>query len=229
MKRYWIRIALAAMGIFVVGMLVVGAGRRGVERVKQIASQHTLNITPGVAPFQVDNRRLGTLTEVEMDPEASQGFPFMNLTVQLDSGLEVSGLNDCLILAGDAESLQDSRGLHCSGSISQDSLVKMGNVTFAPSGEVLGLFVPIAELAGQPWFHRGPRVTRVGKGATNEGSFSLQAGAAGAFMLIKDDKGRPIFQLNADSQGAYIQIRDSNGTEVVRFRADSQGVKGVVH
>jgi hypothetical protein len=104
----------------------------------------------------------------------------------------------------------------------------MGNVTFEPSGEVLALYIASSELAGKPWFNRGPGVTRVGKGPQGEGSFSLQAGAAGAFMLIKDDKGRPVFQLNADSQGAYIQIRDSNGAEVVRFRADSQGVEGVV-
>jgi hypothetical protein len=55
---------------------------------------------------------------------------------------------------------------------------------------------------------------------------SLAATAAGAFMLIRDEKGRPVFQLNADSTGAFIQIRDSNGKEVVRFRADSQGIKG---
>ena len=224
MKRYWIRITLGALGIFALGMVVVAAGRRGVDKVKQLATQHSLRLTPGVAPFLVDLRRLGTLTEVEVDPDHDGDFPFINLTVELDPDIAMAGLDDCLLVASDAEALRGEKGLRCEQNVSRDSLVEMGAVTFEPSGEREGIYIPASEIGDNPWFSR---VTRVGSSSDSEGgSFNLRANAAGAFMLIKDDKGRPIFQLNADSQGAFIQIRDSNGKEVVRFRADSQGVVG---
>ena len=226
MKRYWTRIALTALAIFVVGMMVVSAGRRGVDKVKELAMQHTLRLSSGVAPFQVDNRRLGTLTQVQMDPDRSDRFPFINMTVELDPSLPTADLESCTLLASDMESLKSDRGLHCAEGISRDSLVQMGEVTFEPSGEAVGVYVPAGTLKDFPWFNHA-------KGSeappANQGGLSLSANAAGAFMLIKDEKGRPVFQLNADSQGAFIQIRDSNGKEVVRFRADSQGVQGHAH
>lgn len=228
MKRYWIRITLGALGIFALGMVVVAGGRRGVDKVKQLAAQHSVTLSPGVAPFLVDLRQLGSLTQVAVDPEQGTGFPFINLTVQLDSTADIDGLDECLLLASDVESLRADQGLRCAQGISRDSLVEMGAVTFEPSGETMSIFVPLSEVADAPWFSRITRRSQERRIDANEGSLDLQAGANGAFMLIKDDKGRPVFQLNADSQGAFIQIRDSNGKEVVRFRADSQGVVGRV-
>jgi hypothetical protein len=223
MRKYWIRIALTALGIFFVGMMIVSAGRRGVDRVKELAMHHTLRLTSGGAPFQVDTRRLGTLTEVQIDPDRSEKFPFINMTVELDPGLPMAGLDSCTLLASDMESLKSDRGLHCAEGISRDSVVQMGEVNFEPSGESVGIFIPAREVEDIPWFNNFRRDQPVRNSAAG---LSLSANAAGAFMLIKDDKGRPVFQLNADSSGAFIQIRDSNGKEVVRFRADSNGVQG---
>ena len=226
MKKYWIRIALTALGIFCVGMVIVSAGRRGVDKVKELAMQHTLRLSSGVAPFQVDTRRLGTLTEVEMDPDRSEGFPYINMTVELDPGIPTANLDSCILLASDMESIKSDRGLHCAEGVSRDSLVQMGEVNFEPSGESVGLYIPAAKLNEIPWFNH---VKKNDLPPAGQGGLSLQANAGGAFMLIKDDKGRPVFQLNADSNGAFIQIRDSNGKEVLRFRADSQGAQGRSH
>jgi hypothetical protein len=225
MRRYWIRIALGALGIFALGMVIVRAGRQGVDHVKQLATQHILNLTPGVAPFQVDTRRLGTLTEVEVDPDRSERFPFVELTVELDPAMGgTAGLSNCTLLATDTEAFKD-KGLRCVPGLSTDSLLEMGQVTFEPSGEVMAMYIPASNVKDFPWFQSSEAA---GSATSSGASFNLQANAAGALMLIKDDKGRPVFQLNADSQGAFIQIRDSNGKEVVRFRADSQGVVGRV-
>ena len=226
MKRYWTKIALTALVIFAVGMMIVSAGRRGVDKVKELALQHTLRLSSGVAPFQVDNRRLGTLTQVQMDPDRSDRFPFINMTVELDPNIPSADMDSCILLASDMESLKGDRGLHCAVGISRDSLVQMGLITFEPSEEEVGLYIPASKLREIPWFNH---FNESEAPPANQGGVSLQANAAGAFMLIKDEKGRPVFQLNADSQGAFIQIRDSNGREVVRFRADSQGVEGQAH
>jgi hypothetical protein len=232
MKRYWIRIALTACGIFVLGMVVVSAARRGVDHVKQAIDQQSFSFIPGEAPFQVDSHRLGTLTRVEVDPDLSQRFPFINLTVALDSTASTAALGGCTLVA-DGES-PNGAGLRCVAGLSPDSLVQMGDVTFEPGGEVVAIFLPSNQLPEIPWFrpaagnHAAPPAPSesMSLAAMSESSLSLTATAAGALMLIKDDKGRPVFQLSADSQGAFIQIRDSNGKEVVRFRADSQGIKG---
>ena len=229
MKKYWIRIALTALGIFAVGMVIVSAGRRGVDRVKELALQHTLRLSSGVAPFQVNDRRLGMLTQVQMDPDRSDAFPYINMTVTLDSGVTAADLGSCILLASDMDSIKRDRGLHCAEGVSRDSLVQMGEVTFEPSGESVGMYIPQSKLQEIPWFNhfKASEASRArGRSRDSQGGMSFQANAAGAFMLIKDDKGRPVFQLNADSGGAFIQIRDSNGKEVVRFRADSQGVEG---
>jgi hypothetical protein len=222
MKRYWTRITLGALGIFALGMVVVRAGRQGVEHIKQHVMHQTVRLDGHVAPFQVDNRRLGMLTEVQMDPERSEQFPFVNLTVLLDSSLGTANLGDCVLLARDLESLDSENGLHCAVGVSRDSLVQMGMVTFEPSEETVGIYLPASDLEAIPFFRNaGRRSNLPDKG---QGGLNLQADASGAFMLIKDEKGRPIFQMNADSGGAFIQIRDTNGKEVMRFRADSQGV-----
>ena len=226
MKKYWTRIALTALAIFVVGMMVISAGRRGVDKVKQLALQHTLRLSSGVAPFLVDTLRLGTLTEVEMDPGRSEKFPFINMTVELDPSVPAADLGSCTLLASEMESLKSDRGLHCAEGVSRDSLIQMGEVNFEPSGEMVALYVPAATVSRVSWFNH---FNATEAPPVKEGGLSLQANGAGAFMLIKDDKGRPVFQLNADSSGAFIQIRDSNGREVVRFRADSQGVQGTAH
>ena len=228
MKRYWVRIAAGAFLIFVVGMVVVNVGRRGVDHVKQHAMDQAFNLTPDVAPFQVGTRRLGALTRVSMEPQGTGGFPLFNLMVKLDSAIPASGLGDCLLLASDGDPA-GGHGLECVSGLSTDSLVEIGSVRFEPSGEVQSIYLPASQLEGKSWFQRVSRISRVGTTPRRERSFNLQADESGNFMLIMHEKARPVFQMNADSHGAFIQIRDSNGVDVVRFRADSQGVTGQIN
>jgi hypothetical protein len=228
MKRYWTRIGLGALGIFILGMLIVSAGRRGVDRVKELALEHSVRLPANFAPFRVDEHKLGSLTLVRMDPQPDRSFPYINLTVQSDPGADPASLGDCRLVATDEDALQGQGGLHCSESMSSDSMVEMGTVTFEPSGQVFPIYVPNTELSGKGWFSRRGHETSIAPATVSQdkGSVNLKADASGAFMLIRDERGKPVFQLNADSNGAFIQVRDSNGKEVLRFRADSQGVVG---
>ncbi len=212
MNRYWLRIALSALGIFVIGMVIVGAGRRGVSKVHQLAMDHTVTIPDNVAPFRVDGRRLGTLRRVSFSPRAGEGFPHVDLAVAVDSSLDLSALADCVLMAKDADQLRSEAGLHCGSTSDESGLVEMGAVTFEPGGQVLPIFGPARHPVAQP----------------HGVSVNLQADSVGAFMMIRDKNGRPVFQLNADSAGAFLLVRDSNGKEVVRFHADSLGVAGRV-
>lgn len=217
MNRYWIRIALSALGVFVIGMVIVSAGRRGVSKVRQFAMNQTVTLPNDVAPFRVDGRRLGTVRQVSFSPRDGESFPRVNLSVAVDSSVDMASLENCVLLARDAEQLQSETGLHCGSPSEQaaSNLVEMGLVTFEPGGEVLQIFVPSHRTVAQAPGARGALV-------------NLRADSAGAFMMIRDKNGRPIFQLNADSAGAFLLVRDSNGKEVVRFHADSLGMSGHV-
>jgi len=92
------------------------------------------------------------------------------------------------------------------------------------------LFVPESTMDHNNWLRllqsrRAPRAAAA-TAAPHHPSVQLEADSSKAFLMIRDEHGKPVFQLNADSNGAFIQVRDSNGQEVVRFKADSSGVRG---
>lgn len=217
MNRYWIRIVGTSLGIFVIGMVLVSAGRRGVSKVRQFAENQIVTLPAEAAPFRVDGRRLGTIHQVRFAPAGASGIPRVNLTVAVDSAADVSALMDCVLIAQNAEQLRSESGLRCasSGEESSSNLVEMGAVTFKPGGEVLQIFAP----SHDPVSHAS---------LSSRASVNLQADSVGAFMTIRDKNGRAVFQLNADSSGAFLLVRDSNGKDVLRFHADSLGVSGHV-
>jgi hypothetical protein len=229
MKAYWLRIAFGAVAIFAVGMVIMAFGRRGVGRMRQAIVNQSVNLGANGAPFRVQGRQIGRLSQVNVQPLTTQGFPHIELAVQLDPAVAAKELADCdLVVPADANQGPDTEGLRCLDSAEAESgtFVEVGQVRLEPSGETLQLYVPQSMLDHKNWFRwfRDPPAPRTP--ASHGASFQLQADSSKAFLMIRDEHGNPVFQLNADSDGAFIQVRDSNGQEVVRFKADSNGVKG---
>ncbi|MEP7327541.1 MAG: hypothetical protein ABI836_16440 [Gemmatimonadota bacterium] len=241
MKAYWIKIAFGACAIFAVGMVIMGMGRRGVSRVREAIVNQSISLGAQGAPFRVDGRQFGLLSLVNLQPIAKGGLPHVNLTVRLDPDLEsseLSRLKTCdLVASTDEGRISDSEGLRCvaASEAANSDLVEVGTVRLDPSGETLRLFVPQSTLDHSNWFHRFQNHSAPAAAAApaapvaSRANVQLQADSAGAFLMIRDEHGKPVFQLNADSNGAFIQVRDSNGQEVLRFQADAKGVKGNIH
>lgn len=231
MKGYWFRIGLGAFGIFVVGMVVMGFGRRSVSKVREALVNQSISLGADGAPFRLMGRQLGTLSQIQLTPVARDGIPHIELTVQLDSGVSASELANCILVASEEGPGSNVDGLRCLDASEAESgkFVEVGEVNLEPSGETLRLFVPEAVMAQDNWFRwfQGSHTPRVA--ASHPSSVQLQADSNAAFLMIRDEHGNPVFQLNADSQGAFIQVRDSNGEEVVRFEANAKGVKGNIH
>lgn len=234
MKAYWFRIAFGAVAIFVVGMVIMGFGRRGVSRVREAIVNQSISLGAQGAPFRVDGRQFGLLSLVNLQPVTRDGFPHVSLTVRLDPDIassELSRLKTCdLVASTDEAQISGSEGLRCldASETGNGDLVEIGTVRLDPSGETLRLLVPQSTLDHNDWFHRfrGGNTPAPRASSSNLPNVQLQADSGGAFLMIRDEHGKPVFQLNADSNGAFIQVRDSNGQEVVRFQADSKGVKG---
>lgn len=227
MKAYWTKIALGALGIFVLGMVLISAGRHGVEHAREAIQNSTLRLASADGPFLVDGRRLGKLSGLQVLPGESEGIPRIELAVHLDPNVVQADLGDCVLVVPENQKLGEN-GLQCmaSADAGQADLVQIGSVRIEPSGEVLSLEIPRSMLDGKDWAAHWRR-SRVAPHPA--AGFQLQADSSGAFMMIRDEHGKPVFQLNADSSGAFMQFRDSTGKEVFRFRADSTGVKGNIN
>jgi hypothetical protein len=227
MKGYWLKIAFGAVGIFLIGMVIVAAGRHGVEHVKETIALQTLSFQGNGAPLRVQGREVGQISKVQVKPLSEGGIPHVSLTVGLNPGFSPAEFTDCVLVAGEDFDPADNEGLTCldSSAANDDSLVDVGEVRLQPGGELIRLVALRSALEKQHWYRslRAPApAARHARGA----SFQLDADSSKAFMMIRDEHGNPVFQLNADSEGAFLQVRDSTGKEIVRFRADSTGVQG---
>lgn len=235
MKGYWFRIGFGALAIFAVGMVITGFARRGVSRVREAITGQSISLGANGAPFRLMGRQLGTLSRINLTPVARDGIPHIELTVNLDSGVAAREYADCQMVVSEGEGAGSHvDGLRCLDSSEAESgkFVEVGQVNLEPSGETLRLFVPQSTLEHNNWYswfqsRSAPRATHAPRApSASHPLVELQADSNAAFLMIRDEHGKPVFQLNADSQGAFIQVRDSNGQEVVRFEANSKGVKG---
>ena len=230
MKAYWLKIALGALGIFVVGMVIMGAGRRGVSKMREALVNQSISFGADGAPFRLMGRQIGTLSRVELTPVARDGIPHIQLSVKLDSEASAADFSECALVVSEEGPRPNVDGLRCLDSSEAESgrFVEVGQVNLEPSGESLRLFVPESTMDHNNWLRllQAGRAPRAAAAAPHHPSVQLEADSSKAFLMIRDEHGKPVFQLNADSNGAFIQVRDSNGQEVVRFKADSSGVRG---
>ena len=62
MQRYWLRIALGALAVFVLGMTAISIYRNGRAKVEELAnSADPITIPLAILPFQVDGDRMGRI------------------------------------------------------------------------------------------------------------------------------------------------------------------------
>lgn len=232
MNRYWLRIALGALGIFAVGMVVIGFTRRGVEKVRELAAQDHFSIPMAFLPFQLDGRRLGSLERVSVARSAEgqlEGFQFV---ARLDSGQAAPTAGNCLVGLPDVADLGGGAKFVCLAardSVS-GSYVPFGQVTFEPGGLERILYVPAEMTHGiqanvvAPVAQTPPVPTTASTVNINvpDPALHIRADSQGAHMDIQG-KGAGLFHLRADSTGARLVIRDSAGRIIMNLKADSTG------
>ena len=90
MRNYWMRIALGAAAIFVVGMIGVSLVRRGLGTVHGVVhGSGPISIPLAFIPFQLHGDKLGTLQRVTLQREAPNRVTSVELEVKLsDSSWE---------------------------------------------------------------------------------------------------------------------------------------------
>ena len=102
MSRYWMRIILGALAIFLVGTTLYYGARSGKRRVQQIAdSDAPITIPLAFIPFKVDGRELGTLSRLQILRSAPKQVEAVNFRVKLADSVGDEMLSRCILVAGD--------------------------------------------------------------------------------------------------------------------------------
>jgi hypothetical protein len=231
MRSLWTRIGLGALGVFLVGMLLLTLGRQArtaaAEAISSAMQSTPFSRMASAAmdlPFRLDGERLGTIRKAEIRRDVSGAVPEIDLTVELSNAGAEPQLGGCVLVPARERKFDFDSGFTCADGAISD-LVGVGHVRFTPGGLERPVMV-ISEVAadmrhGDP-FHATAdldgAVRLTARGEHGE-LVRLLADHHGANIKVNDEMGRALVRLFADSSGATIRVRDKQGRDVVRLDA----------
>jgi hypothetical protein len=110
MRNYWLRIALGALAIFVVGMIGVSLARRGMGHVRGVVEgSGPISFPLAFVPFKLDGQRLGSVDKVTLQRDAPKRISGVELQIKLRDSLVARGLEGCRLLANFEDRNPDAR------------------------------------------------------------------------------------------------------------------------
>jgi hypothetical protein len=224
MQRYWLRIALGALGIFVLGMAAISIYRNGVRKVETLAnSADPITIPLAILPFRLDGDQLGRIEQVQIRRESPKRVSGVGLVVKTqDSAAADAALSPCLLTIREEAVQQHGPTFHCATPADSlaDSLTVFGDVRFEPGGMMRAFFLPARVVA--EWREGRSELFSFDQDHPKRGSQRR------ATIRIGNDSGDALFELHADSTGARLRVRDDTGHDVMLLDADSTGARLMV-
>jgi hypothetical protein len=145
MRNYWLKIIAASIGIFAVGMLLIGGFRSLKSKVT-----HTLDSSDpipipliGLIPFRLDDAKLGSVSRVEFlrsDPEHISG---VRVVVKLADSVTPDRLRACELAIDDVE-INDRTTFRCQvpADSGRGQLEPFGVVAIRGTGDTFPLLLP---------------------------------------------------------------------------------------
>jgi hypothetical protein len=145
MRNYWMRIALGALAIFVVGMIGVTLVRRGVSGVTAVA-EGTGPITLPIAfvPFKLDGQKLGTIHRIKIYRSAPHKVKSVNLLVRLADSITPARMEHCILVAESFEKIDEKTTIRCAAAADTAGrdLAAIGKVSFTSGHQTFPLLMP---------------------------------------------------------------------------------------
>ena len=116
MRNYWMRIALGAVAIFIVGMIGLSLVRRGLGTVHGVVhGSGPISIPLAFIPFQLNGDKLGTLQRVTLQREAPNRVTSVELEIKLSDSLLARGLEGCRLAANVESDSAGGKGVNIHG------------------------------------------------------------------------------------------------------------------
>jgi hypothetical protein len=156
MRSYWMRIALGAVAIFIVGMIGLSLVRRGLGRVHGVVhGSGPISIPLAIIPFKLQGDKLGSLERVTLRREAPNRVTSVELEVKLSDSVLARGLEGCRLAANVDREVPGPPGIDihgrpfgegsfwCAKDDSADvALVEYGHAVFHPGDVTVPLLLP---------------------------------------------------------------------------------------
>jgi hypothetical protein len=211
MRTLWTKIGLGALGVFLVGMLLLTVVEDAKSTVKQALTRaiHHHGASAQLQadiPFVLDGQRLGTVNHMTVRRSADHDLARFTFTVALDSDADLSVLTGCHLVPVGEDDFDIEDGFRCAAK-GESGWEEVGSVVFEPSGlerPILAGSKVVAEL------HKGE-------------PFSADADFTGPVRVsAKGDRGE-LVHLKADSNGAFLLVNGKEGRAVLRLKADKSG------
>lgn len=240
MRSMWPRIGLGAVGVFVVGMLLLTGFRHSRDVVTNAVTSSFAPALQAAAsyaghhktdlPFRLDGNRLGTVTSMQLERTGHDQTMTVRLVVRLDDATDPSSLDDCDLLPTNDTDLDFEHGFRC-GTGTEGRRAEIGEVRFEPVGFTRPILVHQAQVAklseGDPFkanvdLSHGVQLDAKGR---DQASVRVRADSSGAVMRVRGRNGGDLVRISADSNQAFIQIRDENGKVLFRLQAGDSGVE----
>ena len=225
--KYWLRIVLGMLVIFVIGAFGVRAVRHGEAFVN---SDRAIDIPMLGASFKLGGERLGKIQRLRIERSAPRRVSGLDLTVTLDSNILVSRFDGCSLAINDASKIDKNTTFVCATSADQArlQLVPFGTVTFRPGNEQVVLLVPQSVAVDLQHSLVGGANDSANAGA-DSGSFhvringkdvvSIVGDSVGGSIKVFDSKGRAIVDIAGDSNGGHVTVKDSTGKPRVNVKS----------
>jgi hypothetical protein len=232
--KYWVKIVVGMLVIFVIGLFVVHGVRRGRDFVT--------SVLPGSLPllaagFHVDGGRIGDIQRLQFMRSHPGRVDSAVITVKLDKDADEGRLGCALRVVG-AKPFGSSTRFLCTSSADSArlGLVPFGHVELLPDGKQVTLFVARdGEDDLQMNAYRGAGGHDSGDvdiRAQND-SFTVTVNGReiirisgtdnGGSIVVRGANGRPIIEIGGDSNGGSVKITDANGKTRVDIHGRSSG------
>lgn len=155
MRKYWGRITLSALLIFVVGYGIVSAGRAVKNSI--VTSKDIAIPLGSFVPFKLNGAKVGTIREIRIrrsEPKVLTGF---HVRVRINDSAAFTQLQDCRLSVNDANHFDERTSFVC---LASDSGYKaFGEVTAyladSPEQRTLGLILLLPDAAVQEFQRAG--------------------------------------------------------------------------
>jgi len=231
MRNLWTKIGLGALGVFLVGMMLVTLGRQAkaaasdaITTALHSSAFSSVASAASDIPFRLNGERLGTVRHASIRRDARGALPVVDLAVELADADAARQLRGCVLVPEQQRDFDFDRGFACVEGPASD-LVDVGRARFSPGDLDCPImvqprvatdlrhgdaFVADADLGG------AVRINAQGEGGE---LFRLLADRRGADIKVNDRLGRALLRLFADSTGATLRVRDNHGRDIVRLDA----------
>lgn len=149
MITYWLKIALGAALVFVVGLTIYRLVESSVNRVRQVATTaEPITVPLVVVPFRIDSVELGTISSVRLLRSTPRHVRAAQLSVSLGDSVDSDRFANCLIAARDIRHLDHANSMSCIAAADTAGLglVSFGTVIFDDGELTRPLLVPQSQI-----------------------------------------------------------------------------------